>query len=163
MTFLSHIRRERIVRMHQFFAGQHNAVTMKHGPCWIAVAAGNTHIKTSQEKKYKMRTIYRSCFVLDKTCLYKWCSSCLIFPCINGPNVTEKLDYTSVATGQRLVLAVVNSSDWDTDDHTQSSSNGKEIRKIKKLYNSTWGIIHDSLCGTQKDIGRVVTVGRLQQ
>ena len=42
------------------------------------------------------------------------------FPCINGPNVTDKLDYTSVASEQRRVLAVVNSSDWDADDHMQS-------------------------------------------
>ena len=34
--------------------------------------------------------------------------------------MTYKLDYTSVASEQQLVLAVVNSSDWDTDDHTQS-------------------------------------------
>ena len=34
--------------------------------------------------------------------------------------MTYKLDYTSVALGQQLVLAVVNNSDWDTDDHTQS-------------------------------------------
>ena len=61
------------------------------------------------------------------------------------------------------MLAVVNSSDWEKDDHTQSSSNGKEIQKMKKLYNSTWGIILDSLRGIQKDISRVVTVGRLQQ
>ena len=52
----------------------------------------------------------------------------------------------SVASGQRLVLAVVNSSDWDTDDHTQSCNGlDKKIRKMKKLYNSMWGIIiHDS-------------------
>ena len=63
-----------------------------------------------------------------------------------APNVTEKLDYTLVASGQRLVLAVVNSSDWDTDDHMQSCNGlDKEIRKMKKLYNSAWGIIiHDS-------------------
>ena len=43
------------------------------------------------------------------------------FPHINGPNVTDKLDYTLVASGQWLELAVVvNSSDWDTDDHMQS-------------------------------------------
>ena len=34
--------------------------------------------------------------------------------------MTYKLDYTSVALGQQLVLAVVNNSDWDTDDHMQS-------------------------------------------
>ena len=34
-----------------------------------------------------------------------------------APNVTEKLDYTLVASGQWLVLAVVNSSDCHTDDH----------------------------------------------
>ena len=68
--------------------------------------------------------------------------------------MTEKLDYRSVALGQRLVLAVVvNSSVWDTDDHVQSCNGlDKEIWKIKKLYNSAWGIIHDSLCGIQKDI-----------
>ena len=59
--------------------------------------------------------------------------------------MTEKLDYTLVASGQRLVLAVVNSSDWDTDDHTQSCNGlDKEIRKMKKLYSSAWDIIHDS-------------------
>ena len=62
-----------------------------------------------------------------------------------APNVTEKLDYMPVASGQRLVLTVVNSSDWDTDDHTQSCNGlDKEIRKMKKLYNSAVGIIHDS-------------------
>ena len=76
--------------------------------------------------------------------------------------MTEKLDYMLVASGQWLVLAVVKSSDWDTDDHTQSC-NSKQIQKMKKLYISAWGIIHDSLSGIQKDIGRVVTVGRLQQ
>ena len=75
-----------------------------------------------------------------------------------APNVTEKLDYTLVASGQRLVLAVVNSSDWDTDDHMQSCNGlDKEIRKMKKLYNSAWGIIHDSLCGIQKDISAELT------
>ena len=34
--------------------------------------------------------------------------------------MADKLDYTSVALEQWLVLAVVNSSDWDTDYHTQS-------------------------------------------
>ena len=34
--------------------------------------------------------------------------------------MTDKLDYMSVTSGQRLVLAVVNSSDWDTDDYMQS-------------------------------------------
>ena len=59
--------------------------------------------------------------------------------------MTEKLDYRLVASGQRLVLAVVNSSDWDTDDHTQSCNGlDKEIRKMKTLYNSAWDIIHDS-------------------
>ena len=53
-----------------------------------------------------------------------------------APSVTEKLDYMPVALGQRLVLTVVNSSDWDTDDHTQSCNGlDKEIRKRKKLYN----------------------------
>ena len=75
------------------------------------------------------------------------------FPCINGPNVTDKLDYMSVALEQRLVLAVVNSSDWDADDHMQSCNGlDKEIRKMKKLFNSAWGIIHESLHGIQKDI-----------
>ena len=56
-----------------------------------------------------------------------------------APNVTEKLDYMPVASGQRLVLTVVNSSDWDTDDHTQSCNGlDKEIRKMKKLYNGAW-------------------------
>ena len=73
--------------------------------------------------------------------------------------MTDKLDYTSVVSGQRLVLAVVvNSSDWDTDDHMQSCNGlDKEIRKMKKLYNSAWGIIHDSLCGIQKDISAELT------
>ena len=80
--------------------------------------------------------------------LYKW-----------PPNVTDKLDYTSVALGQRLVLAVVvNSSDRDTDDHTQSCNGlNKEIQKMKKLYNSAWGIIHNSLRGLQKDISAELT------
>ena len=81
------------------------------------------------------------------------------FPCINGPNVTDKLDYTSVASGcQRLVLTVVNSSDWDTDYHGQSCNGlDKEIRKMEKLYNSAWGIIHDSLRGIQRDISAELT------
>ena len=76
------------------------------------------------------------------------------FPRINGPNVTDKLDYTSVASGcQRPVLTVVNSSDWDTDDHGQYCNGlDKEI-----LYNSAWGIIHDSLRGIQKDISAELT------
>ena len=71
-----------------------------------------------------------------------------------------------VASGQRLVLAVVNSSDWDTDDHTQSCNGlDKEILKMKKLYNSAWGIIHNSLIvwHSEGHISRVDTVGRLQQ
>ena len=52
-----------------------------------------------------------------------------------APNVTEKLDYMLVALGQRLVLAVVNSSDWDTDDYMQSFNGlDKEMWKIKKLH-----------------------------
>ena len=63
-----------------------------------------------------------------------------------------------VASGQQLVLAAVNSSDWDTEDHTQSCNGlDKEIRKMKKLYNSAWGIIHNSLCGIQKDISAELT------
>ena len=63
-----------------------------------------------------------------------------------------------VASGQRLVLAAVNSSDWDTEDHTQSCNGlDKEIRKMKKLYNSAWGVIHNSLCGIQKDISAELT------
>ena len=73
-------------------------------------------------------------------------------------NVTEKLDYMPVASGQRLLLTVVNSSDWDTDDHTQSCNGlDKEIQKMKKLYNGAWGIIHDSLRGIQKDISEELT------
>ena len=72
--------------------------------------------------------------------------------------MADKLDYTSVALEQWLVLAVVNSSDWDTDDHRQSCNGlDKEIRKMKKLYNSAWGIIHNSLCGIQKDISAELT------
>ena len=75
-----------------------------------------------------------------------------------APNVTEKLDYMPVAVGQRLVLTVVNSSDWDTDDHTHSCNGfDKEIRKMKKLYNGAWGITHDSLRGIQKDISAELT------
>ena len=91
----------------------------------------------SDKNRNKTRTIkfYKSCFYISS---YKWCSLChFVCPCINGPNVTDKLDYMSVTSGQRLVLAVVNSSDWDTDDYMQSAlSNGldKEIWKIKKLY-----------------------------
>ena len=49
--------------------------------------------------------------------------------------MTDKLDYMSVTSGQRLVLAVVNSSDWDTDDYMQSFNGlDKEIWKVKKLY-----------------------------
>ena len=63
-----------------------------------------------------------------------------------------------VASGQRLVLAAVNSSDWDTEDHMQSYNGlDKEIRKMKKLYDSAWGIIHNSLCGIQKDISAELT------
>ena len=64
--------------------------------------------------------------------------------------MTDKLDYMSVASGQRLVLAVVNSSDYDADDHTQSCNGlDKEIRKMKKLYNSASSI--------QKDISAELT------
>ena len=72
--------------------------------------------------------------------------------------MADKLDYTSVALEQWLVLAVVNSSDWDTDDHTQSCNGlDKETRKMKKFYNSALGIIHDSLCGYQKDMSVELT------
>ena len=72
--------------------------------------------------------------------------------------MADKLDYTLVASGQRLVLAVVNSSDWDTDDHTQSCIGlDKETRKMKKFYNSAWGLIHDSLCGVEKDMSAELT------
>ena len=73
--------------------------------------------------------------------------------------MTDKLDCMSVASAQWLVLAVVNSSDWDTDYHTQSLQwlMDKEIRKMKKLYNSAWGIIHDSLRGIHKDISAELT------
>ena len=65
--------------------------------------------------------------------------------------MADKLDYTSVASGQWLVLAVVNSSDWDTDDHMQSCNGlDKETRKMKKFY--AWGLIHDSLRGVQRNI-----------
>ena len=92
---------------------------------------GIIYIKTSQEQKYDMNHLY------ELFCSNNWCSSRLIFLVKMAPNVTEKLDYTLVASGQRLVLAVVNSSDWDTDDHMQSCNGlDKEIRKMKKLYNS---------------------------
>ena len=72
--------------------------------------------------------------------------------------MTDKLDYTLVAPGQRLVLAVVNSSDWDTDDHMQSCyCLDKEIWKMKNLYNSAKGIVLDSLRGIQKDISAELT------
>ena len=42
---------------------------------------------------------------------------------------------TSVTSEQWLVLAVVNSSDWDTDDYMQSFNGlDKEMWKIKKLH-----------------------------
>ena len=72
--------------------------------------------------------------------------------------MADKLDYTSVALEQWLVLAVVNSSDWDTDDHTQSCNGlDKETRKMKKFYNGALGIIRDSLCGIQKDMSVELT------
>ena len=73
--------------------------------------------------------------------------------------MTDKLDHTLVASGQGLELAVVvNSSDWDTDYHTQSCNGlDKEIQKMKKLYNGAWGITHDGLCGIQKDISAELT------
>ena len=72
--------------------------------------------------------------------------------------MADKLDYTSVALEQWLVLAVVNSSDWDTDDHRQSCNGlDKETRKMKKFYNSALDIIHDSLCGVQKDMSVELT------
>ena len=30
---------------------QQHVLTLKHAPCWIAVATGNIHMKTSQEQK----------------------------------------------------------------------------------------------------------------
>ena len=107
---------------------------------------------------YKFYKSLTAVFVLDKTCSYQWCSLRHIFPCLNGPNMVDKLNYTLVASGQQLVLAVVNSSDWDTDDHRQSRNGlDKETRKMKKLYNSAWGLIHDSLCGVQKDMSAELT------
>ena len=92
----------------------------------------------SDKNRNKTRTIKfcKSCFYLRKDISsYKWCSLCHFFcPCINGPNATDKLDYMSVTSEQWLVLAVVNSSDWDTDDYMQSFNGlDKEIWKIKKL------------------------------
>ena len=57
------------------------------------------------------------------------------------------------------MLAVVNSSDWDTDDYMQSFNGlDKEIWKIKNFTcNGAWGIIHDSLRGIQKDISAELT------
>ena len=53
--------------------------------------------------------------------------------------MADKLDYTSVALEQWLVLAVVNSSDWDTDDHRQSCNGlDKETRKIKNFTTVHW-------------------------
>ena len=74
MTFLSYIRLERIVHMHSFLAGKHDAVTLKGAACWIAVATGIIYIKTSQEQKYDMNHLY------ELFCFNNWCSSCLIFP-----------------------------------------------------------------------------------
>ena len=30
---------------------QHDVATLERAPCWIAVATGNIHVKTSQEQK----------------------------------------------------------------------------------------------------------------
>ena len=109
--------------------------------------------KNESRTEIRCEPFIRAVFILDKTCLYKWCSSHHIFPCINGPNMADKVDYMWVASVQWLVLAVVNSSDWDTDDHSQSCNGlDKETRKMKKLYNSAWGLIYDSLRDVQKDI-----------
>ena len=114
-----------------------------------------------------MPTIYTSCFCLrwDFPCSYKWCSTRLIFPCINDPNVTEKLDYRSVALGQRLVLAVVvNSSDWDTWSRAvlqwlgqRDTENQETLQQC--IEHSSWQLVWHS----EGHIGRVETVGRLQQ
>ena len=78
--------------------------------------------------------------------------------------MTDKLDYTSVASGRGLVLAVVNSSDWDTDGHMQSYNGlDKEIRNEETLQqcmrHNSWQLAWHS----EGHIGRVDTVGRLQQ
>ena len=60
--------------------------------------------------------------------------------------MADKVDYTWVASVQWLVLAVVNSSDWDTDDHSQSCNGlDKETRKMKRFYNSLRGVQKDIL------------------
>ena len=76
MTFASYIRRERIVKFVNFWRatldcrcdGQHS------------------HENESSAEK-RCEPFIRAVFVLDKTCSYKWYSSRLIFPCINGPIV----------------------------------------------------------------------------
>ena len=107
--------------------------------------------KNKSRTEIRREPFVRRAFVLDKTCLINGAVRIILyFPCINGPNVTDKLDYMSVASGQRLVLAVVNSSYYDADDHMQSCNGlDKEIRKMKKLYNSAPGI--------QKDISAELT------
>ena len=61
-------------------------------------------MKTSQEQKIRREPFIRAVLVLDKTCSYKWYSSRLIFPHINGPIVpvivpSEHLKTTRIVFG----------------------------------------------------------------
>ena len=125
---------------------------------------GQQSHKNESRTEIRRKPLIWAVFVLDKTCLYKWCSSRLIFPRINGLNVTDKLDCMSVASAQWLVLAVVNSSDWDTDYHTQSlqwlgqrdTENEGTLQQC--MGHNSWQLAWHS----EGHIGRVDTVGRLQ-
>ena len=126
---------------------------------------GQQSHKNESRTEIRRKPLIWAVFVLDKTCLYKWCSSRLIFPRINGLNVTDKLDCMSVASAQWLVLAVVNSSDWDTDYHTQSlqwlgqrdTENEGTLQQC--MGHNSWQLAWHS----EGHIGRVDTVERLQQ
>ena len=77
MAFASYIRRERIIRMRKFLARQ---VGLQH--------SHENESRTEIRRKPFIRVV----LVLDKTCSYKWYSSRLIFPHINGPIVTHSYD-----------------------------------------------------------------------
>ena len=89
--YTSWLRREKLrindLRVLHKTRTQSTRASIFGAPRWIAVATGNIHMKTSQEQKKRCEPFIRAVFVLDKTWSYKWYSSRLIFPRINGPIV----------------------------------------------------------------------------
>ena len=85
MTFASYIRREALYACVNF---------------WRATFDCRCYGQHSQENEsgteIRREPFIRAVLVLDKTCSYKWYSSRLIFPLINGPNVYKVERYNVI-------------------------------------------------------------------